>query len=1238
MNKMKKVFLTSLLVVAAAASGSMAQVSPQWMGFNALMPKAMYWSGACSYNNRIFVFGGYDNGAETDTTYIYDVASDTWSQGADMPTGRYLCTAVEAGGKIYVMGGRQMVASTSPVNANECYDPATDSWTTKADMPNAIRGHGACAANGKVYVLGGNTGAYTDVVSIYNPVDNTWANGTKMPAKGGYGGAVYSSSTDSIYWIGGVKTSTSSASNYLGKVFTYSFASGSWDAGTAMPDKTAYFGIASDDGGAKIYMVSGSYWDSSSASENSYPYTQVFHTATKTWGDNVNNPTPWNRQNGSAVFSGGKIYLLMSNNALLDSYDPLAGEFYEPNPPLNDGASPAYISGGGSGAVNGRFYIVDGGYYAPLTGSAYEYDPGSNLWAKKNGTNPVPRLYVSGGQWNDKIVVYGGLDESGSLVTTAALYDPLADTFTTYTNANPNPTVFETGAVYNNKLYLFGGRTDPSDSSALTASVNILDLNSGVWSTGTSLPKAIEQASAAVYNSKIYIFGGVDNIESDYLNANVYIYTPSSDSFQTGPAQSDKTSAYGSLALKYGSYILIDSGYNLWYNDTLGGLSGGMLGSIQVFNPAASTFTSVGRPFGKMRPGSALIGDMYYSTAGEDPDWPVSRLDIASFGPVECTLTCSASASPSSGSAPLTVNFAGGSAANYCTGTPLYAWNFGDGATSGLKNPTHTYAGFGTYNWSLTVTIEDKTCVKYGTISVIAPAIVYQSRGPFAELTGNGDQYFDKGEKWSVPVTVINSGNMPATNVTCELAGNGISVCDGPGVYGTIPPGGTATCSHDFYISPAFSPCGGQVSFGIVNKSCLELSPAGSDETALFSIPVGHVTPGVPADLVVQPPAADSYVYQFSSGSNYGTATTMTVQSRTAQCKRALVRFDVPSIPADSTINSATLELYATAASGGSTLNVHRITSDWTETGVTYSNQPSFAEAADASIMSGGTTGWKIWDVASVVQDWVDGASPNHGLMVKFNVETGLTAINSTFASREYATEAYRPVLRINYTTATVANCDYIGAGTCAASCSAPSAPVIDSIAEVDACVQDGIRVNYTAGSPATRHDLYVDGALALALYPSGSVYDPRDTAGHSYAVIAVNGYSECHAESTPADHADAVCSDLAEAAPGDTYENGQAWSEDKSLQSWPALAGATGYKVFRGVLGDLQYLVTQDNDSCLLYEGAETSIDRSADDPSAEAGGLFWYLVVGTNGLGDGPAGSATPGVRTVNSSGNCF
>ena len=64
-------------------------------------------------------------------------------------------------------------------------------------------------------------------------------------------------------------------------------------------------------------------------------------------------------------------------------------------------------------------------------------------------------------------------------------------------------------------------------------------------------------------------------------------------------------------------------------------------------------------------------------------------------------LVATSSASPTSGAAPLTVNFA--ASASGGTAPYTFAWNFGDGGTSSSQNPSHTYMAAGTFSATLTV-------------------------------------------------------------------------------------------------------------------------------------------------------------------------------------------------------------------------------------------------------------------------------------------------------------------------------------------------------------------------------------------------------------------------------------------------------------------------------------------------------------------------------------------------------
>lgn len=79
-------------------------------------------------------------------------------------------------------------------------------------------------------------------------------------------------------------------------------------------------------------------------------------------------------------------------------------------------------------------------------------------------------------------------------------------------------------------------------------------------------------------------------------------------------------------------------------------------------------------------------------------------------------MTATATATPTSGNAPLTVAFKGSASG----GQPPYAysWAFGDGAVSAEQNPSHTYATAGTYAAVLTVKDSAQGTAVSGTLSI----------------------------------------------------------------------------------------------------------------------------------------------------------------------------------------------------------------------------------------------------------------------------------------------------------------------------------------------------------------------------------------------------------------------------------------------------------------------------------------------------------------------------------------
>ena len=111
------------------------------------------------------------------------------------------------------------------------------------------------------------------------------------------------------------------------------------------------------------------------------------------------------------------------------------------------------------------------------------------------------------------------------------------------------------------------------------------------------------------------------------------------------------------------------------------------------------------------------------------------------------------------------------------------SWTFGDGATSSVVNPSHTYAGGGTYTVSLTVTDDDgasATTSRPVTITAPAPKPMW-----VGSLTGTKT---GSRTSWTATVTIAVSDGAPVAGVSVSgswTTGSGTSSCT---------TGGSGTC------------------------------------------------------------------------------------------------------------------------------------------------------------------------------------------------------------------------------------------------------------------------------------------------------------------------------------------------------------------------------------------------------------------------------------------------------------
>ena len=140
---------------------------------------------AASVNGKVYLLGGQTTDDQNGLTAVSNVweldpALGTWVAKAPMPTARSGGVAVVLGGKIYVAGGR-----VPRGNDFAAYDPATNSWETLPDLPSQRNHITGAAINGRVHIVGGRLGnglspLKSDANEVYNPQTRTWSTAAPM--------------------------------------------------------------------------------------------------------------------------------------------------------------------------------------------------------------------------------------------------------------------------------------------------------------------------------------------------------------------------------------------------------------------------------------------------------------------------------------------------------------------------------------------------------------------------------------------------------------------------------------------------------------------------------------------------------------------------------------------------------------------------------------------------------------------------------------------------------------------------------------------------------------------------------------------------------------------------------------------------------------------------------------------------------------------------------------------------
>ncbi len=169
---------------------------------------------------------------------------------------------------------------------------------------------------------------------------------------------------------------------------------------------------------------------------------------------------------------------------------------------------------------------------------------------------------------------------------------------------------------------------------------------------------------------------------------------------------------------------------------------------------------------------------------------------------------------------------------------------------------------------------------------------------------------------------------------------------------------------------------------------------------------------------IIQPDGTagkDTCIWLAYPSTNYGT-TDLRLGNDGRGDAYSYLQFDLSGIPAGSTINLATLQLYYNYIYNAQSISagIQAITSAWDEATVTWNAKASYDPTVyDLHALSHLLNSTETWTFTTLVQGWINGTLTNNGLAI---INTS-TADLVGFASSDNTTAANRPKLTIDYTT-----------------------------------------------------------------------------------------------------------------------------------------------------------------------------------------------------------------------------
>ena len=236
---------------------------------------------------------------------LIDPSECTWNTLASSTLSKVEAQSVKVNDKLYVLAGFE--AGLQITGATEIYTPATNTWTNGAPMPTPVTHMGAVAVGEEIWILAGfvgnHPGVATNLVQVYNTVSDTWTTGPPLPNPRGSGAGAYSDGM--IHFFGGLLPDrmTDVGEHY---VLDINNQAAGWQTAADMPEPRNHLSGAAVDG--IIYAIGGQFGHDGGVDDQSFLH--AYDPGTDTWTDLENLPIERSHFEPGTIVHNNKIIIV----------------------------------------------------------------------------------------------------------------------------------------------------------------------------------------------------------------------------------------------------------------------------------------------------------------------------------------------------------------------------------------------------------------------------------------------------------------------------------------------------------------------------------------------------------------------------------------------------------------------------------------------------------------------------------------------------------------------------------------------------------------------------------------------------------------------------------------------------------------------------------------------------------------------------------------------------------------